>query len=336
MLPKPTASRQLALTRDLELAIARGRAVVETEGNALLDLAGLLDEHFAAAVGTLLNARQRVIVSGMGKSGHIGRKIAATLASTGTPALFLHPAEAAHGDLGMIVAGDVLLLFSNSGATPELEPVLRHARTLGNAVIGVTAQRQSPLSEASDVILQLPALPEACPRNVAPTTSTTLMLALGDALAVAVMEGRGWTRDHLRVLHPGGALGFRMTYVDELMHVGEEMPLVDCEAPMKEVVIEMTLKRFGMAGVLDAESNLIGVITDGDLRRHCDILFQSTAADVMTPNPVTVSEGTPSEDALAIMQSNRITGLFVMASRNPSEAAGIIHIHDLSRRTRKL
>ena len=331
----PSVPRTLAHIPDAELAIARGRQVVETEGSALLHLAKLLDEHFAAAVQALLSAPRRVIVSGMGKSGHIGRKIAATLASTGTPALFLHPAEAAHGDLGMIVPGDVLLVLSNSGATPELDAVLRHVQTLGCSVIGVTAQQQSPLSQRSDVLLLLPDLAEACPKNVAPTTSTTLMLALGDALAVAVMEGRGWTRDHLRVLHPGGALGSRLAYVDEFMHVGGDLPLVPSTAPMKEVVIEMTLKRFGIAGVVGGKSDLLGVITDGDLRRHCDNLFQSTAADVMTPHPITVREGTPCEDALAIMRANRITALFVMASDRPAEAAGLVHIHDLTNPARK-
>jgi arabinose-5-phosphate isomerase len=334
MLPNSNVPGALARTSDSDLAIAQGRRVVETEGRALLRLAELLDERFAAAVEVILGARQRVIVSGMGKSGHIGRKIAATLASTGTPALFLHPAEAAHGDLGMIVSGDVLLLLSNSGATPELNTVLRHVRTLGNRVIGVTSQRQSPLSQQSDVLLLLPALAEACPKNVAPTTSTTLMLALGDALAVAVMEGRGWTRDHLRVLHPGGALGSRMAYVEEVMHVGKDLPLVAADTPMHEVVIEMTRKRFGIAGVVNGDGDLVGVITDGDLRRHSDHLFQSTAADVMTVDPVTVGEGTPTEDALTIMQSNKITALFVMASDRPCGVVGLIHIHDLTPLTR--
>lgn len=330
----PSVPNTAAEISGSELAIARGRRVVETEGRALLQLAGLLDHHFAAAVDVLLGARQRVIVSGMGKSGHIGRKIAATLASTGTPAMFLHPAEAAHGDLGMIVPGDVMLVLSNSGATPELETVLRHVRTLGCPVVGVTSQEPSPLSRQSDVLLLLPALAEACPKNVAPTTSTTLMLALGDALAVAVMEGRGWTRDHLRVLHPGGALGSRMAHVNEFMHSAGDLPLVRLTAPMKEVVIEMTLKRFGIAGVLDTDSNLVGVITDGDLRRHCDDLFQSVAADVMTASPVTVREGTRCGDALEIMRSNRITALFVMAGDRPERPVGLVHIHDLTQRSR--
>ncbi|WP_239016858.1 KpsF/GutQ family sugar-phosphate isomerase [Sphingomonas ginkgonis] len=310
--------------------MAHGRRVVEREGQALLELASSLDESFAAATEVLLNTHQRVIVTGMGKSGHIGRKIAATLAATGTPSFFLHPAEAAHGDLGMIVRGDVLLVLSNSGATAELDAVLRHGQTLGCAVIGVTAQPQSPLSQRSDVLLLLPALPEACPKNMAPTTSTALMLALGDALAVAVMESRGWTRDHLRILHPGGSLGSRMAYVDEIMHTDDALPLVAAGAPMKEVVIEMTLRRFGIAGVMGHDSNLVGVITDGDLRRHCDDLFHSSAQDVMTARPITVPEGTRCEDALALMQSSRITCLFVMSANRPSKPVGLVHIHDLT------
>ena len=313
-----------------DLIIARGRKVVGMEAQALLLLVDLLDENFADAVRVILAAPQRVIVSGMGKSGHIGRKIAASLASTGTPAMFLHPAEAAHGDLGMIVRGDVLLILSNSGATLEIQSILRHGKGLGCPTIGVASQEYSPLIENSDVRIVLPLVPEACPRNIAPTTSTALMLALGDALAVAVMEGRGFTRDHLRLLHPGGAIGSRLAHVDQIMQPQKQLPLVAPESPMQEVVIEMTRKRFGIAGVVDSQSNLIGVITDGDLRRHSDELFQSTAAQVMTSDPKSIVQGTFCEDALAIMQANRITALFVMASDHPHRPIGLVHIHDLS------
>lgn len=311
--------------------VERGRQVVEAEARALLLLAGGLGESFADAVRLILSTPQRVIVSGIGKSGHIGRKVAATLASTGTPALFLHPAEAAHGDLGMIVPGDLLLILSNSGTTPELQTVVRHVKSLGCKIIGIASHRDSPLMQRSDVQLLLPIVPEACPSNIAPTTSTALMLALGDALAVAVMEGRGFTRNNLRLLHPGGTIGSRLALVDQMMHGPDQLPLVPLDAPMQEVVIEMTRKGFGIAGVVDADSRLRGVITDGDLRRHSHELFFSIAAEVMTPDPKTIVEGSFSEDALSVLQANRITALFVMARDEPNRPVGLVHIHDFGR-----
>ena len=218
--------------RDLSKVMGIGREVIQVEGRALLVLADSLDKTFVEAVDLLVETKQRVIVSGMGKSGHVARKIAATLASTGTPSLFVHPAEAAHGDLGMITQGDLLLILSNSGATPELKAVVRHAKRVGSSIIAIASQAASPLMRAADVGLLLPAAREACPVNIAPTTSTTLMLALGDALAVATMRVRGLTRERLQLLHPGGAIGDRLQPVELMMHTGEKLPLVALDAPM--------------------------------------------------------------------------------------------------------
>lgn len=330
MLARNTGSVHARRARPAE--VDRGRDVIRTEARALLQLADLLDDSFADAVGLILSTEQRVIVSGMGKAGHVGRKIASTLASTGTPALFLHPGEAAHGDLGMMVAGDLLLILSNSGATPELRSVTDHAATLGNAIIAIGSQIDSPLMQAADVRLPLPAVAEACPVNIAPTTSTTLMLALGDALAVAAMSARGFTRDRFRLLHPGGAIGDRLTLVDDIMHDGAQLPLVPADMPMPDVLVIMTQRSYGIAGVVDADGRLLGAITDGDLRRHGTRLFAGAASSIMTPEPKVIAEGSTSEDALAIMQANRITALFVMAHDDPAVPVGLVHIHDFSRR----
>jgi len=311
--------------------IGRGRAVIETEAAALAQLSVALDGNFALATELILETRGRVVVTGMGKSGHIGRKLAATLASTGTPAIFVHPAEAAHGDLGMLMVGDVLIVLSNSGATSELKMIVRHAKALNCAIIGIAGQLDSPVMHAADAKLVLPAAREACPANIAPTTSTTLMLALGDALAIAVMGVRGISREGLKALHPGGVIGNRLLPVNELMHRGENMPLVAADMPMREVVIAITQKSFGIAGVIDGDGKLAGVITDGDLRRHVERLLMSTAADVMTTDPKTIPEGTYAEDALAIMNANKITSLFVMRHDAPEMPAGLIHIHDFAR-----
>lgn len=311
--------------------VARGRTVIETEAAALAQLSAGLDENFALATELVLETTGRVVVSGMGKSGHIGRKLAATLASTGTPSIFVHPAEAAHGDLGMLMAGDTMIVLSNSGATSEIKSILRHAKLLRCPIIGIASQSESPLMHAADVGLLLPAAREACPANIAPTTSTVLMLALGDALAIAVMGIRGISREGLKVLHPGGVIGNRLLPVNELMHTGDGMPMVPAAMPMREVVIAMTQKSLGIAGVVDADGKLVGVITDGDLRRHVEQLLMSTAADVMTIDPKTIPEGTYVEDAVSIMNANKITALFVMRHDAPQIPAGLVHIHDFSR-----
>ena len=318
------------LWEDTGRVLSNGREVIQTEARALLQLAECLDDSFEKAVTLLLATRQRVIVSGMGKSGHVGRKIAATLASTGTPALFVHPAEAAHGDLGMITPGDTLLMLSNSGTTPELRSVLRHAKMVGCPIIAVASQHASPLMQSADVRLLLPAVREACPVNIAPTTSTTLMLALGDALAVATMRVRGLTRERLQLLHPGGAIGDRLQPVDRIMHSGDSLPLVGPDTPMAEVIIEMTRKSYGIAGVVHG-GELVGVITDGDLRRHSHHLFSSIAADVMTPDPKLVPEGAFCEDVLTLLEEHRITALFVCAHDAPRRPVGLVHIHDFAR-----
>jgi arabinose-5-phosphate isomerase len=308
-----------------------GRAVLDVEADALAQLSRALDETFARAVELLLKTRGRVIVSGMGKSGHIARKMAATFSSTGLPAFFVHPGEAAHGDLGMVQPGDVLVALSNSGATPELQPIIHHARHLGCPVIGITSQLHSPMMQIASVCLTLPRVREACPANISPTTSTTLMLALGDALAVAAMRARGISRAQLERLHPGGSIGSRLLPVDKLMHRGEQLPLVHAATPMRDVLVTMTEKCFGIAGVLDEAGQLIGTITDGDLRRKIDGLLTHVAADVMTINPKTIPDGTYAEDAFAILIANKITALFVMAVDAPDKPIGLVHIHDLNR-----
>lgn len=311
--------------------LAYGREIVGLEAAALIKLVDALDEGFVRAVALMLRVPGRVVVSGMGKSGHIGRKIAATLASTGTPAIFVHPAEASHGDLGMLIDGDALLVLSNSGGTPELRSIMGRARTLKIPMIAIAAQAASPVMQQADVRLLLPPAREACPVNIAPTTSTAMMLALGDALAMAVMRARGVSRDRLQALHPGGTIGMRLTPVAEVMHAGARMPLVTPDAPMRDVIVTMTAMSFGVAGVVDAQGHLVGVITDGDLRRHIDALMASTAGDVMTRGPVTIAADAMAEDAVALMNENRITSLFVVDPRRVRLPVGLVHIHDFLR-----
>lgn len=311
--------------------VEQGRAVLEVEARALEQLAAALDEEFAQAIELLLATEGRVIVSGMGKSGHIARKMAATFSSTGLPAFFVHPGEAAHGDLGMLAPGDTLVALSNSGATPELRPIMTHAKLLGCPIVGITSQSGSPMAQVATVCLTLPRVREACPANISPTTSTTLMLALGDALAVTVMQAHGISRSQLELLHPGGAIGSRLLPVGSIMHKGDKLPLVRPDMPMQDVLVTMTEKSFGIAGVVDARGRLIGTVTDGDLRRKIDGLLDRTAAEVMTVDPKTVVDGTYAEDAHAIMTVNRITALFVMDAEAPDTPVGLIHVHDLNR-----
>ncbi|GAA4742093.1 KpsF/GutQ family sugar-phosphate isomerase [Sphingomonas daechungensis] len=314
--------------------LRRGSEVISIEARALSVLAQALDASFVDACNAILAAPGRVVVTGMGKSGHIGRKWAATLAATGTPAIYVHPAEAAHGDLGMLVAGDVLVVISNSGNTSELRAFLRYASTIRVKVIGVASKRESLVIERADIKLCLPAAREACPANIAPTTSTTMQLALGDALAMALMDMRGFSRDDMKVLHPGGSLGLRLTPVSEIMHGPSKLPLVSQSAEMRDVIITMTSTGFGIAGVVNATGRLIGVITDGDIRRHFDDLPTATAEQVMTINPKTVSLETLAEDVLVFLNENAITSVFVLdsdASINPGNPVGIVHVHDFLR-----
>jgi len=321
-LPAPAAAPDL---------LSYGRQVVETEAAALRALSTTLDGTFVEAVAALLNLRGRVITTGIGKSGYVARKVAATLASTGTPALYVHPAEAAHGDLGMMMAGDALLAFSNSGATAELGPILNHAARLGSPVIGVAGKADSPLGRAATVLLMLPQVDEACPANLAPTTSTVMMMSLGDALAMTVANTRGLSRAGFEALHPGGTIGKRLMRVAAVMHRDMAMPLVAHDAGMRDVVVTMTSCAFGIAGVVDDAGALLGVITDGDLRRHIDRLMDLTAADVMTRHPVWITPGSFVEDALHTMNSHKITAMFVIEDEAARRPVGLVHVHDFLR-----
>ncbi|WP_199260633.1 KpsF/GutQ family sugar-phosphate isomerase [Paracoccus binzhouensis] len=301
--------------------------VIRTEAQGLAMLAEGLGDSFDRAVAAILAANGRVVVSGMGKSGHVGRKIAATLASTGTPAQFVHPAEASHGDLGMVTQGDVALVLSNSGETPELADLIAHTRRFQIPLIGVASRPGSTLLRQADVALVLPAAPEACGTGIVPTTSTTMTMALGDALAVALMEHRQFTPEHFRTFHPGGKLGARLSRVADLMH--QDIPLVAETAPMADALLTISQKSFGVTGVTNAEGTLTGIITDGDLRRHMQGLLDHNAAEVMTRNPRTIGPDQLAEAALAEMQSRRITSLFVVTPEG--RPVGLIHIHDFLR-----
>lgn len=319
----------LASARD-DLSVAR--AVLATEVAGLRALANSLDQRFAAAVNVLAAVSGRVVVSGIGKSGHVARKIAATLASTGTPALFVHPAEASHGDLGMIVSGDAVLALSNSGESPELADLVAHARRFGIPLVGVTTRAESALAEAADVVLLLPAAPEACPMGMAPTTSTTMQLALGDALAVALLTRRGFTAADFVQFHPAGRLGARLRRVRDLMHVGDAIPLASPETPMNEAIPQISGMGRGCLGVVDANGKLIGIVTDGDLRRAMapDLLTRQLGA-IMTADPRTIGPDALAVEALHIMNNpaRPITALFVVdVARKP---IGFVHVHDLLR-----
>ena len=309
--------------------LATARRVIGLEAAALTTLATSLDDNFARAVTLILAAKGRVIVSGMGKSGHIARKIASTLASTGTPAQFVHPAEASHGDLGMVTEGDVALILSNSGETPELADIIAHTRRFTIPLIGVASRADSTLMRQSDVSILLPAAPEACGTGVVPTTSTTMTLALGDALAIALMEHRAFTPDHFRLFHPGGKLGAKLLKVRDLMH--ESLPLTRDTSPMSEALLAISRSGFGVTGVTDAGGGLIGIITDGDLRRQMEGLLTLTAGQVMTHAPRTVTPDALAEKAMAIMNDHKITCLFVVDPAASRNAVGILHIHDLLR-----
>jgi arabinose-5-phosphate isomerase len=308
-----------------------GRRVLRTEAEALVALADTLDGRFEQAVELLVATRGRIVVTGMGKSGHIGRKIAATLASTGTPALYVHPAEASHGDLGMITGDDAVLALSNSGETPELADIVAYTRRFSIPLLAVVGRARSSLVEAADLALVLPPRPEACPMGLAPTTSSTAMLALGDALAVALLERRGFGAREFSLLHPGGKLGKKLVRVEDLMHRGDAVPVVGLDTPMSDVLLEMTAKRLGCVGVVSGLGGLIGIITDGDLRRHMeDDLLGRRAAEIMTPGPKTIRPQALAAEALAMMnQAERpFTVIFVVEGKRP---VGALHLHDCLR-----
>ena len=306
--------------------------MLNTEATGLVSLAASLGEQFGQAIDRLASATGRVVVSGMGKSGHVSRKIAATLASTGTPALFVHPAEASHGDLGMIVAGDAVLALSNSGETAELADLVAHARRFALPLVAITARGESALAQAADVALILPPAAEACPMGLAPTTSTTMQMALGDAIAVALLTRRGFTASDFREIHPGGRLGARLRRVWEVMHIGDAIPLSTPDTLMAAALVEMTEKRFGCLGILDESGVLCGILTDGDLRRSMgpDLLTRPVG-DVMTPLPRTIGPDALAVEALLTMNAHErpITTLFVVDAGG--KPLGILHMHDLLR-----
>lgn len=312
-----------------ESVLATARHVLVAESASLTELAGQLGAVFVKAVHILVNCKGRVVVSGMGKSGHIARKIAATMASTGTPALFVHPGEASHGDLGMIQPEDAVIALSNSGETAELTDLIAYTRRFSIPLIAITRKQQSSLGSAADATLVLPDVPEVCPMGLAPTTSTTMQLALGDALAVAALEYKGFTAEDFRNFHPGGKLGKILLRVNEIMHSGDEVPLVKESDLMSHVLVVMTEKRFGCAGVIDDSGKLTGIITDGDLRRHMkDNFLKKSAAEVMTKSPTVITPQMLAAEALRILNQKKRTVLLVIDGNKP---VGILHIHDLLR-----
>jgi arabinose-5-phosphate isomerase len=311
---------------DLEVALR----VIRAEIGGLEGLAASLDRSFETAVGTCAAVGGRIIVTGVGKSGHVARKIAATLASTGTPAQFVHPVEASHGDLGMIGSDDAILALSNSGETSELADIVAYSRRFEIPLIAITGGARSTLAGAADIVLLLPLAAEACPMGLAPTTSATMMMTLGDALAIALLERKGFSSADFQLFHPGGRLGRRLLRVRDIMHTGHEIPLISSDARMSEAILVMTAKSFGCVGVCDSQGRLIGVITDGDLRRHMgQSLLARTVAEVMHRNPKTIAAAALAADALGLMNRFAITSLFAFDEDN--RPIGFLHMHDCLR-----
>jgi arabinose-5-phosphate isomerase len=326
-------SEDLPASERDDAPIASALRTLDAETGGLAALSGAigsgLGQAFISAVAMIKAAHGRVIVSGMGKSGHIGNKIAATLSSTGTPAFFVHPAEASHGDLGMITSDDVIIAMSWSGETAELKNVINYSRRFRIGLIAITADTASTLAKAADIALVLPQAREACPHNLAPTTSSLMQLALGDALAIALLESRGFTALDFRALHPGGRLGAALTFVRDLMHTGPEMPLKPIGTRMSDAIVEMSTKSWGCVGITDAAGHLVGIITDGDLRRHMrPDLLDARVEDVMTWGPNTVRPDQLASEALEILNSLKRTVLLVVEGQR---AVGLLHMHDLLR-----
>jgi arabinose-5-phosphate isomerase len=322
--------------RPLEVnVVEEAKRVLRVEADSIVELAERIDENFSRAVELLYCCKGRVVLMGMGKSGLVGRKIASTFASTGTPAFFLHPAEGVNGDFGMLAKNDVVMAISNSGETRELLEVLPLIKRYGNRLITLTGNLKSTLAKAGDVNLDIHVKEEACPLGLAPTASTTTTLALGDALAVALMERRGFNEKDFALLHPGGTLGKRLLLkVEDLMHVGKAFPMVSEKALMKEAIFEITSKRLGVTGVCNQEGHLIGVITDGDLRRALEKfgdLLNRTAYEVMTRNPKWIERDGLAAEAVQRMEEYSITSLFVFNDAGDKVPVGIIHLHDLLR-----
>ena len=284
-------------------------------------------ENLTKALDFMQNSKGRIIITGMGKSGHIGRKIAASLASTGTPSFFVHPAEASHGDLGMITEDDVVIAISNSGESRELIDILNYCKRFGIKLIAITKNSESSLGKAGDVVLELPNNGEACPLGLAPTSSTTATLVLGDILTIGMIERKGFSKEDFNDRHPGGKLGSILKRVSDLMHVGQEVPILDENANMQAVLLEMTSKRLGCVGFVNQAGDLTGILTDGDLRRCLSAkILEKKAVDLMTRNPKTISPNAMTAEALKIMHDKKITNLFVLENKKP---VGVIHIHDL-------
>lgn len=308
--------------RALQAGVVAMQTLVEAFGDSL-------GPQFEAATRIILNTTGRLVVSGVGKSGHVGRKIAATMASTGTPAMFVHATEASHGDLGMITSHDAILALSWSGETAELGDLIRYSRRFGVPLVAMTGKEVSTLGKAADVVLALPKVRESCPHDLAPTSSSLIQLAMGDALAVALLELRGFTASSFKIFHPGGKLASRLMSVQQLMHTGEEVPVVQIGTRMSDVLLAIAGRRFGCAGILDGQGHLVGMVTDGDLRRHMGAnLLQLYVDEVMTQNPITVAPDVLASSALELMNSRRITALFVVSDSTP---VGIVHVHDLLR-----
>lgn len=312
-----------------ESDIDRARHVLRLEADGLMMLAETLDDGFVKAIDLLQAATGRIVVTGMGKSGHIARKISSTLASTGVPSFYVHPGEASHGDLGMIDHSDAVIAISNSGETPELSNLVAYTRRFKIPLIAVTSRPGSTIAEQADVTLLLPPAEEACPIGLAPTTSTTMTLALGDAIAMALMDRLGFTADDFKIRHPGGQLGKRLLKVSDIMHSGAALPLASGELLMSDIIVQMTAKSFGCIAIVEPDNNLRGIITDGDLRRHMseDILSRR-AEEVMTEGPKTIRPSALASEAVQVMNEVKITNLFVLEER---QVVGIIHIHDCLR-----
>ena len=300
---------------------------IDTEIDALNELKTLLDDNLTKALNLIEQTKGRVIVTGMGKSGHIGKKIAASLASTGTPSFFMHPAEASHGDLGMVTNDDIIIAISNSGESRELIDILNYSKRFGIKLISITKNPNSSLGKAGDIVLRLPLSKEACPLGLAPTSSTTATLVLGDILTVAMIERKGFSKTQFNQRHPGGKLGSILQKVKDIMHTGDEMPILKTNATINEIILEMTSKRLGCVGFVDDNNNFCGMFTDGDLRRCINKdLKNAKAQDIMTKNPITVSKDLFASEAIKILNEKKITNLFVVED---NKAIGVIHIHDL-------
>lgn len=326
-----TARNQAASAETIET----GRRVLKTEGEALLQLADFLNDSFDQAIEIMSAAEGRVIVTGMGKSGHVARKIAATMSSTGTPAFFVHPAETSHGDMGMIVRGDVVLAMSNSGEAKELLDLIEYTRRFAIPLIGVTSRPESTLGQKSDVVLLLPPCPEACPNGLAPTTSTTMTMALGDALAITLLERKGFSAKDFKIFHPGGKLGQQLMKVSEIMHTGDALPVASETALVRDVIPTISAKGFGCVALVNADGTMAGLITDGDIRRHLSAdLLDKQAKDIMTKSPKVTGPDMLVAEAMAVMNDlkntfRKITALVVVD--DAGKPVGLLHLHDCLR-----